>query len=77
MMWDVVPLSYRTKTETGRRPSEANNEDKHHMDKMLVTMTALSVILQLLQLEDSKTCDAFQGLLKDFYSTSRTFQGTL
>ena len=70
-------LSCRTKTETGRRPSEANSEDAHHVDKMLVTLTALWVISRFLQLEDWQTCDPLQGLFKDFYSTSRTFQGTL
>ena len=63
MMWDVVSLSCRTKTETGRRPSEVNNEDTNHADEMLVTLTALSVIV--LQLED----------LSDLWCISKTFEG--
>lgn len=65
-------LCCRTKTETGRRPSEANKDDTNRMDEVLSEST-FSDFYNYCNLRTYHTCDALQRLLKHFQDFLRNF----
>lgn len=70
-------LSCRIKTETGRRPSEANNEDTPHGENACHFDSAVSDFFKYCNLQTYQTCDAFQRLLMGLLQHFRDFLNKL